>query len=88
MIILFLLKSSLLFAGSVHYAYDEDTQLVKADYSNNQISYQYDQNSNMKEYIYGKQFSWLMFLPAIISSKQQPMSLGNNGQTAMYVLRK
>lgn len=85
--VLFLFKSSFVFAGSVHYAYDVDTQLIKADYSSNQISYQYDKNNNMTECILGKQFSWLMFLPAIVSNNQQQIQL-NNTQAGKYVLKK
>lgn len=51
-------------AGTVNYSYDDNNRLIRADFSKNSISWQYDKNNNMLYRAAARQFSWLLFIPA------------------------
>jgi hypothetical protein len=71
----FFFSASSATAGTVNYSYDDNNRLIKADFSNNSISWQYDKNNNMLDRTAAHQFPWLLFIPVFIrQQEQQPQS--------------
>ncbi len=55
-------------AATVKYTYDDNRHLVKARYDGNYVSYSFDKNQNILTRTTSGNFSWLLFLPAIVTN--------------------
>jgi hypothetical protein len=62
-------------AGKITYSYDSNNRLIQAAFSGSSIGWEYDRNDNMLFSTAAKQFSWLLFLPAIIGQDTQPLEM-------------
>lgn len=70
-------------AATVKYTYDDNRHLVNARYDGNYVSYTFDKNNNILTRTASGNFSWLLFLPAIITNTTSGQS--NAGST--FILR-
>jgi len=55
-------------AATVKFTYDDNRHLVKARYDGNYVSYAFDKNNNIQIRTTSGNFSWLLFLPTIVTN--------------------